>query len=95
MSSSSADSQDRRAGRGRPQLDLGVVASSNAGHQAAGADEAAHQSDLQLKQKRMANSKRKTMPEKLNLSSAQLAHDALQPQTEQEDDDDSSSKHTQ
>jgi hypothetical protein len=90
MSSSTADSQDKRAARGRPQLDIGVVASSNAGHQATGADEVAHQSDLQLKQKRIANAKRKTMPEKLNLNSAQLKDDAKQPHTEQEEENDAS-----
>ena len=69
--SSTSDSAERRS-RGRPQLDMGAVADTNAAVSSVVADAEESVADHQRKQKKMAASKRKTMPEKLNIDQAQL-----------------------
>ena len=77
--SSSTDTGDRRS-RGRPQLDMGAVANSNAANSAQEADAEESVADHQRKQKKMAASKRKTMPEKLNIDQSQLTSEPRQAQ---------------
>ena len=70
---SSAPTADAaRKPRGRPQLDLNVVQDSNAGHRAQGGDDEETAAAALLKSKRIASSKRKTMPDKLHIDPAQL-----------------------
>lgn len=69
--SSSSDSGERRS-RGRPQLDMSAVQDANAANASQEADLEESVADHQRKQKKMAASKRKTMPEKLNIDQSQL-----------------------
>ena len=69
--SSSSESAERRS-RGRPQLDMGAVQDANAANSSQQADAEENVADHQRKQKKMAASKRKTMPEKLNIDQTQF-----------------------
>ena len=88
-SSSSASSTSpvdlTKKARGRPQLDLHVVHDSNAAQRAQGGDEEETQAAAVLKHKRIDQSKRKTMPEKLHIDQSLLNQHATQAQSTQED----------
>ena len=69
---SSTDSDAARKPRGRPQLDITVVQDSNAANREQGGEDEESAAAALLKSKRIASSKRKTMPDKLHIDPTQL-----------------------